>query len=91
MILGAVLEQFAKESPLRVMARATIEHAFSPAALDEVFAAVLALAGGAAPGGRPLDLALINRVRREYLGLGPVAALAEEGGLGSVIEVLRGE
>ncbi len=53
--------------------------------------AVLALAGGAATGGRPLDLALINRVRRDYLGLAPVAALAEEGGLGSVIEVLRGE
>jgi hypothetical protein len=52
--------------------------------------AVLALAQAAAIGADPLDVALINRVRREYLGLSPVPALADEGGLGAVIEALRG-
>jgi hypothetical protein len=51
--------------------------------------AVMALAYAAAHGGDPLDVALINRVRREYLGLSPVAALAGEGGLAAVIEALR--
>jgi Transposase DDE domain len=37
MILGSVFEQFIAESPLSVMARATIEHAFSPSALDDLF------------------------------------------------------
>lgn len=37
MILGAVFESFVNESPLSVMARATIEHAFSASALDELF------------------------------------------------------
>jgi hypothetical protein len=53
--------------------------------------AVLALAQAAASGADPLDVALINRVRREHLGLSRVPALADEGGLGAVIEVLRGE
>jgi hypothetical protein len=52
--------------------------------------AVMALAWAGAHGGDPLDVALINRVRREYLGLAPVPALADEGGLGAVIEALRG-
>lgn len=38
MIFGAVFDQFVKKSPLSVMARATIEHAFSATALDELFA-----------------------------------------------------
>ena len=37
MILGTVFEQFIKESPISVMARATVEHAFSASALDELF------------------------------------------------------
>jgi hypothetical protein len=50
--------------------------------------AVMALAYAGAHGGDPLDVALINRARREYLGLAPVPALADEGGLGSVIAAL---
>jgi IS4 transposase len=37
MILKPVFEQFLRESPLSVMARATVEHAFSASALDELF------------------------------------------------------
>lgn len=37
MILEPVFEQFVNNSPLSVMARATIEHALSAAALDELF------------------------------------------------------
>src|SRR5437763_8195777 len=37
MILGFMFERFLKESPLSVMARATVEHALSAAALDELF------------------------------------------------------
>jgi hypothetical protein len=51
--------------------------------------AVVALAYAGAHGGDPLDVALINRVRRDYLGLSPVAALAGEGGLAVVIKALR--
>jgi hypothetical protein len=51
--------------------------------------AVMALAYAGALGGDPLDVALINRVRCEHLGLAPVPALAGEGGLGAVIEALR--
>jgi hypothetical protein len=39
MILGPVFERFLDESPLSVMMRATLEHAFSAPALDEVFEA----------------------------------------------------
>jgi hypothetical protein len=52
--------------------------------------AVMALAYAGARGGGPLDVALINRVRADYLGLAPMRALADEGGLGAVIETLRG-
>ena len=38
MILGCVFERFVNESPLSVMSRATIEHALSASALDELFA-----------------------------------------------------
>jgi hypothetical protein len=51
--------------------------------------AAMALAYAGAHGGDPRDVALINRVRREYLGLAPVPALADEGGLAAVIAVLR--
>ncbi len=51
--------------------------------------AVMALAYAGAHGGDPLEVALINRARREYLGLAPVRALADQGGLGAVIEELR--
>ncbi len=37
MILGPVFERFLHESPLSVMARATIEHALSASALDALF------------------------------------------------------
>jgi len=37
MILGPVFEQFVSQSPLSVMARATLEHALSSAALDQLF------------------------------------------------------
>jgi hypothetical protein len=52
--------------------------------------AVMVLAQAAVSGADPLDMAIINRARREYLGLSPVPALADEGGLGAVIEELRG-
>jgi hypothetical protein len=51
--------------------------------------AVMALASAGAQGGDPLDVALINRVRRECFGLAPVPTLAAEGGLPAVIEALR--
>jgi IS4 transposase len=37
MILGSMFERFVAESPLSVMSRATIEHALSASALDELF------------------------------------------------------
>ena len=37
MLFGGVFESFLKESPLSVMARATIEHALSASALDDLF------------------------------------------------------
>src|SRR5262245_5960563 len=37
MILGPVFEDFIRESPISVMARATVEHAFCASALDELF------------------------------------------------------
>lgn len=49
--------------------------------------AVLALA--AAGGGDPLELAVINRVRRDFLGLAPIGRLRGEQGLSEVIDLLR--
>lgn len=49
--------------------------------------AVLVLA--AARDGDPLELALINRVRRDFLGLAPLGRLRGEQGLGEVIDLLR--
>jgi hypothetical protein len=48
--------------------------------------AALALAAAGDQG--PLDVSRINQLRRDYLGLPPVAALAEEGGLREVISLL---
>ena len=47
--------------------------------------AVLARAWAIRAGADPCDLAVINRVRQEYLGLPPVPRLAETGGLREVI------
>jgi hypothetical protein len=49
--------------------------------------AVLVLADVVASGGDPFDVARINQVRQQYLGLSPIAALAD-GGLRGVIELL---
>src|SRR5512144_124907 len=37
MLLGEVFEQFAREAPVSVMVRATLENALSPRALDQLF------------------------------------------------------
>jgi hypothetical protein len=53
--------------------------------------AVMALAYAAVRGGDPLDVALVNCVRRDYLGLAPLGRdLANDRGVGQVIHVLRG-
>jgi hypothetical protein len=53
--------------------------------------AVLALAYPGVHGGDPLDVALVNRVRREYLGLAPLGRdLARDQGIGQAIQRLRG-
>jgi hypothetical protein len=51
--------------------------------------AVMALAYAGVHGGDPHNAGLVNGARREYLSLSPVRALADEGGLGALIEVLR--
>jgi hypothetical protein len=54
--------------------------------------AVMALAYAAVHGGDPMDRALLNRVRAEYLGLSPVGRdPAGEQGVGRVIDVLRAD
>jgi hypothetical protein len=54
--------------------------------------AAMALAYAAAHGGDPMDRALLNRVRAEYLGLAPVGRdPAGEQGVGRVIDVLRAD
>src|SRR5512143_4305881 len=40
MVLGGIFERFAEQSPVTVMARAALEHALSPRAIDALFAAV---------------------------------------------------
>jgi hypothetical protein len=53
--------------------------------------AVLALAWAGVHGGDPTERALVNQVRREYLGLSPVGKeLWEAQGLGAVIALLGG-
>jgi len=51
--------------------------------------AVMVLAYFGVHGGDVGDVALVNRVRRQYLGLAPVRDLAGDHGLGQVIELLR--
>jgi hypothetical protein len=52
--------------------------------------AVMVLAHVAVHGGDPLDVALINRVRRQSLGLAPIKQLEGEVGLQGMIELLGG-
>ena len=53
--------------------------------------AVMVLAYTAVHGGDPLDVALVNRVRRDYLGLAPLGRdLAGDQGIGQTIQLLRG-
>ena len=40
MVLGGIFERFAEQSPVTVMARAALEHALSPRAIDALFEAV---------------------------------------------------
>ena len=49
----------------------------------------LALAAAAVRGGNPLDVALVNAVRQQYLGLAPVREVMGEQGLAVVIDLLR--
>jgi hypothetical protein len=52
--------------------------------------AILVLAYVGVHGGDPLDRALVNRVRQQYLGLAPMGKdLAGDQGLGGVIDLLR--
>jgi hypothetical protein len=52
--------------------------------------AVMVLAYTAVHGGDPLDVALVNRVRREYLKLAPLGRdLADDQGIGQTIHLLR--
>ncbi len=54
--------------------------------------AVLVLASVHLGGGDPLDVKLVNDVRRRYLALAPIGKdLAGDHGLGGVIDVLRSE
>jgi hypothetical protein len=51
--------------------------------------AVMVLAHVGVYGGGPLDVALINRVRDQYLGLSPIKGLTGDQGLRGVIDTLR--
>ena len=53
--------------------------------------AVLVLAHVGVHGGDPLDVKLVNHVRRQHLALAPIGKdLAGDQGLGGVIDALRG-
>jgi hypothetical protein len=69
----------ARYSPFTIRVRATV-----------LTTAVLALAQAQLHGGDPLSRSVVNKVRRDYLGLAPVSrdpSGAE--GIGAVIELLR--
>jgi hypothetical protein len=51
--------------------------------------AVLVLAHVAVHGGEPRDVALVNRLRAEHLGLPPMREIVGEQGLDLVLELLR--
>jgi hypothetical protein len=69
----------ARYSPLTIRVRAAV-----------LTTAVMALAHAELHGGDPASRAVVNAVRREYLGLPPVARdPSAAGGLGAVIELLR--
>ena len=51
--------------------------------------AVMVLAHASVYGGDPRDVARINAVRRQYLGLSPIKELAGDQGLGIVIDILQ--
>ena len=52
--------------------------------------AVMALACAGVRGGDPMDVALVNRVRRDYLELAPLGRdLAGDQGIGQVVNLLR--
>jgi cytosine/adenosine deaminase-related metal-dependent hydrolase len=51
--------------------------------------AVMVLAYVGVFGGEPLDVTLINRVRRQYLGFAPIKGLTGDQGIRGVIAVLR--
>jgi hypothetical protein len=50
----------------------------------------MVLACALVQGGNPRDVTLINRVRRQYLGLAPIKELAGDQGLAVVLDVLAG-
>jgi hypothetical protein len=51
--------------------------------------AVMVVAYAAVHGGDPLEVALVNHVREQYLGLSPMGRLADDLGLQVIIELLR--
>jgi hypothetical protein len=51
--------------------------------------AVMVLAFAGVHGGDPLDVALVNRVRQQYLGLSPMRRVSGDRGLHIVLELLR--
>jgi hypothetical protein len=52
--------------------------------------AVMALAFTGIRGGNPLDVSVVNEVRRQYLGLAPLGRnLSGDQGIGSIIDLLR--
>jgi hypothetical protein len=51
--------------------------------------ALMVLASTAVHGGDPRDVAIINRVRQQYLGLAPIRELLGDQGLGVILDVLQ--
>ena len=51
--------------------------------------ALMVLAYTAVHGGDPRDVAVINRVRQQYLGMAPIRELLGDQGLGVILDVLQ--
>jgi hypothetical protein len=51
--------------------------------------ALMVLAYTAVQGGDPRDVAVINRVRQQYLGMAPIRELMGDQGLGVILDVLQ--